>query len=393
MQLAPEHAAYLDGIDPRAMQTPSSAVLTREARRAALDRLYAAQLNVLLSVEARIEEMRDRGEDDGAEPEPEPAAKETPEDRANSYSMGVADFFRTCDDKIEWLIDGLIAKGTFTIIQGAPKSGKTFFAAWLTATIAQTRRVVFAEEEGAKEVLRDRLKPFLQPSPEQYNGRLRIIFRKRVRLDVETSVNALIEACYGADVLVLDPFAALHGKDENAASEMGPLLQEIQRIMSACPGLSVILIHHTKKGASWDKNDTSEAQSSESRGSGAMVGAADQMISIKAVPAKLRVANQVRFYVENTDTRMGAPFPKRLAAVDLTGGVGSLEWIEAETSAESAQQLLTRMCMVLQPAPVFIGQHKIREALHVKLDRIREAIYMGIDQGILVQSHAGVALK
>ena len=356
-----------------------------EARRRAQDAEIDAQ------AEARILRIVEKeSPPDDWEPT---VIKQSIEERALSYSMGVADFFATCDDKIEWLIEPLIAKGTFTIVQGAPKSGKTFFVSWLTAVIAKTKRCVFVEEEGAKEVLRDRLKPFLQPSPQEYNDTLRIIYRKRVRLDVDNSVQALIEACHGAAVLVLDPFAALHAANENDASEMGPILQQIQAIMSACPGLSVILIHHTKKGATWDKNDTTDAQSSDGRGSGSMAGAADQLINVKSVAAGKRVANEVRFYVENTDTRIGAPFEKRLASVSLDGGAGSLAWVQEESDEEKAADLLERIKLVLRPEPDYLGKAKIREAMRVKTARIQEAVLLGIDMGVLTQSSAGVALR
>lgn len=384
-----------DEIDPEWEQRKAE-LLAEEAREREIHRNYEAHrraqdAEIDAQAEARILRI--------VETEQPPAdwvpsvVKESPEARADSYSMGVADFFATCDDKIEWLIEPLIAKGTFTIVQGAPKSGKTFFVSWLTAVIAKDKRCVFVEEEGAKEVLRDRLKPFLQPSPRDYNNTLRIIYRKRVRLDVDDSVKALIEACHGASVLVLDPFAALHGKNENAAEEMGPILQQIQAIMSACPGLSVILIHHTKKGATWDKNDTSDAQSSDGRGSGSMAGAADQLINVKSVAAGKRVANEVRFYVENTDTRIGAPFEKRLAAVSLDGGAGSLAWIEEPGEEDKAAELLERIRLFLRPAPDFLGKTKIREGMRVKMNRIQEAVSMGVDMGIFVQSSAGVALK
>lgn len=354
-------------------------------------RFFITREGVLVACPAGHDSVQINEETDSLREVVETEAKAV--ETANAYSVGVADFFATCDEKIQWLCEPFIAKGTFTLIQGAPKSGKTFFASWLTATlVASGKKVVFVEEEGAKEMLRDRLAPFLQPDPRVFNDLLRIIFRKNVKLDVDTSVRALIEACAGADVLVLDPFASLHAADENDAAELTLVLQAIQRLITAIPGLSVILLHHTKKGATWDKSDSGAASSADARGSGATVGAADQIINVKAVAAGARVAGQVRCYVENTDTRIGAPFEKKLAAIKLDGGVGTLEWIEESSDEEQQDDLIERLRLILKPAPDYTGQKELRAALRVKLDRLRAAIFTGMERKIFVQTRHGVSL-
>ena len=322
-------------------------------------------------------DSREVGADDGVEAPPE-------------LTQGVADFFASCTERTEWLLEPFVAKGTFTVVLGAPKSGKTFFTAWMAAVIAAKVRVVFVEEEGAREVLRDRLSPFLQPDPRLYNDSLRIIYRRNVKLDSEASIRALVQACEGAACLVLDPFVALHSRDENDAGQMGPVLQAIQQIMSACPGLAVVLIHHTRKGGSWDKADSSDASSSDARGSGCLVGAADQIISIKSVAAAQRVANEVRFWVENPDTRIGPTFSKRLAAIDLTGGTGTLTWVD-DSPKDQREELLKRILEVVPSAPQSIGKHHVRAALRVKLERINEAVWIGMERGLLIQEHRGIS--
>src|SRR5207253_1113505 len=112
--------------------------------------------------------------------------------------------------------------------------------------------------------------------PRVFNEMLRIAYRKGVRLDSKESVDRVIGECKGCDVLVLDPFVALHARDENEQSQMGPVLQAIQRIMSET-GCAVVLVHHTRKGGSWNPSSRKPISSAEARGSGALPGAADQL--------------------------------------------------------------------------------------------------------------------
>src|SRR5207253_1581544 len=93
-------------------------------------------------------------------------------------------------------------------VGGAPKNGKTWFLGWLAGEIATPGKVVmFVEEEGAKETLRERLQPFTQPGASIY-----VSHRKGWKLDDERSVNQLIQElkATGAHVLILDPLNQLH---------------------------------------------------------------------------------------------------------------------------------------------------------------------------------------
>ena len=310
--------------------------------------------------------------------------------RSGPLAIGVADFFATCDPAIEWLVEPFIFRRGFSLVVGAPKSGKTWFVAWLSATAAAAgKRVVFVEEEGAAEVLRDRLSPFVQPDPKAFNDNLRVAFRKGVRLDDPAVVEALIAECKDVDVLVLDPFVSLHGKDENEQSEIGPVLRAIQQIISAT-GCAVVLVHHTRK-TDWDKGKKHGASSAEARGSGALVGSVDVVISLRSVPAKLRRPGEVRFFVENPDTRVGAPFGKRLAVLKLGVGVGTLEWEDIdEGEQENADGILRRALPSVSREPACISQEALRDAVGVGKHRLAEAVALGIARGDLKKLPKGL---
>jgi len=234
---------------------------------------------------------------------------------------------------------------------------------------------VFIEEEGSREALRDRLAPFL--GDDASGARLDIAWRKGVRLDDPASLSRLITACKGAALVVLDPLVELHGADENEQKEMGAVIRGINRLLSET-GAAVVILHHTKKGDSWDPGKKGSALSSDARGSGVLVGAVDTVFSVKSVPPSQRVPGELRFVVENPDTRIGEPVPRRLAAVKLTGGVGSLEWLEDPDRPQTGGELQERLVAALSPDPAHALPPKpLREMLHVKMDRLEAAITLG----------------
>src|SRR5205807_2090258 len=114
--------------------------------------------------------------------------------------------------------------------------------------------------------------------------------------------------------LILDPLNQLHGHMRQIGDVPAEAIQAVQRIIRET-GCAVILAHHTRKGESWNKNSNEEAQSADLAGSFAWAASADNIIQIKAVPVSERRPGEVRFYVENPDTRNGEPFAKRLALV------------------------------------------------------------------------------
>ena len=335
---------------------------------------------MLEALEARV--VRQPGEDDD---NPAPAIKVP-------MSVGVADFFATCKDSIEWLLEPYVCKGGFTLIQGAPKSGKTWLAAWITSKVAQNAKVLFVEEEGAAEVLRDRLKPFVGDG-KILNGNLLVAFRKRIKLDLTKSVDALIAEVKrtGAVLVVLDPFIALHSKREKESDEMAMVLDAVRQLITET-GCAVLLLHHTRKGDSWSKSSTADATSEDARGSGALVGDVDHVIAVRALAPARRKEGEVGFYVENPDTRLNAPFAKKLVTIQIA--TGSLSEFDAAAGADPearAVDLLARLLPLLPTPPASITRNKLRIALRVRKDAMLDAVDLGLKRGCIQDNITGIS--
>lgn len=331
--------------------------------------------------------VRTQGEDDGDD-RPVAAAKPP-------LSLGVADFFATCGKGTDWLLEPYVFKGGFTLLQGPPKSGKTWLAAWWAASCAaRGLPVLFVEEEGAREILRDRLQPFM-PKPEDFNATLRVSFRNRLRLDSRASVEKIVVDAvqHKAQVIFLDPFVALHAADEQDAGAVsrGPLAGV--RMLIALTGCAVVLLHHTRKGDSWNKTSGAEAQSSDARGSGALVGEVDHVLAVKGLPMAKRKDGEVGFILENPDTRVAAPFGKRTITIDTKTGESRMIEDGAKPQEQVIEELLERLVLALHRVPHWTPQASIRKALMVKKERLSEAVFLGVSRGIITtEVNKGIAL-
>lgn len=167
-----------------------------------------------------------------------------------------------CPPEHRWLVEDLWADGAVGIIGGEPKCGKSFLALDLVIAVAGgvpcLRRfrparqgpVLLYAAEDALHLVRTRLEGIghaagvtLADLP------VHVITATRLRLDLADD-RAQLQATVAAlrpILLVLDPFVRLHRIDENASSEVAPLLaylRDLQRRFA----LAVVLVHHARKG-------------------------------------------------------------------------------------------------------------------------------------------------
>jgi hypothetical protein len=168
-----------------------------------------------------------------------------------------------CPPERRWLIEDLWADQAVGIIGGEPKCGKSFLALDLLVAVASgapclrrftaIRRgpVLLYAAEDALHVVRTRLEGLCRATGVTLTDLpIHVITAPSLRLDLADDRHQLQTTI--ADLrpvlLVLDPFVRLHRIDENASSEVAPLLaylRELQRRFA----LAVVLVHHARKGA------------------------------------------------------------------------------------------------------------------------------------------------
>ncbi len=208
------------------------------------------------------------------------------------------DILAESNERIEWLVPGIIAPGVLAILSGDPKAGKSTFTAGMMAalvtggdflgyTLPKTQVEWLTEERPAT------LWPKRQQWPSLGKVKTLMIHERGGGSWPEEIAEAVDRAlASGARLLVVDTFAAwaqLVGDDEQSSGHvmaaMAPLL------LAASKGLAVLLIHHDRKSG----GDHGRAM----RGSGALAAAADIIVqltrSTAEQPARRRLSITGRF--------------------------------------------------------------------------------------------------
>jgi hypothetical protein len=162
-----------------------------------------------------------------------------------------------------WLVTGLWGDEAVGIIGGEPKCCKSFLALDLAVAVAagtpclrrfevpRPGRVLLYPAEDALHIVRHRLDGICAAAGRSLADLdVQVITAPSLRLDLETDRVRLDEtvARLKPRLLILDPFVRLHRIDENASSEVAPLLAFL-RDLQRRHAVSVAVVHHAKKGA------------------------------------------------------------------------------------------------------------------------------------------------
>ena len=204
--------------------------------------------------------------------------------KSSLRAMTLSELRAQCDDETTWLLSGLIARGSTTLITSQWKTGKTTLLTVLLARMARGgllagldvaagSAAVVSEEapvhwiERARKIgLGDHVfwfcRPFHgPPRPEEWNDLMGALADLRRR--------------HGVDLIAIDPLAAfLPGGSENDATAVLRMIASLQRLTEL--GAAVLLLHHPAKGK------RPEGQSA--RGSGALAAAVDVLVEITRLP-------------------------------------------------------------------------------------------------------------
>jgi len=173
----------------------------------------------------------------------------------------------------EPLIEGVLDRGTTTMLYGAPATGKSFVAlhwAWSIATgrawlghEVEAGRALYVAAEGVSG-LGERVRALRLAWPGEVEDRLQ--FRtSAVNLtnSAEVADIAATVAAREVDFVVLDTLARVAGDaEENSSTAMSGIVRAVDTIRAARPGCTVVLVHH-------------EGKSGDLRGSSAILGALD----------------------------------------------------------------------------------------------------------------------
>jgi hypothetical protein len=210
------------------------------------------------------------------------------------------------EEEIEYVIPGLIERGTKTILLGEPKTFKTWIALQMMHSLAmgtplmgmpewtpeEGGKSLLVEEEGSRQRLVQRVKSIFGDGRSESAN---FLHRQLVRLDDEESLEKLLKDVYEKtpDLLILDPYVNLHSQDENSAAGTQIVMDGLNKILALNSRLAIVLIHHTAK------------ERVTPRGSTVLWGAVDMQIHV----ARTKASNVIEMTVKGRDVVSESTLP------------------------------------------------------------------------------------
>jgi hypothetical protein len=297
-----------------------------------------------------------------------------------------------CPPERRWLIEDLWADQAVGIIGGEPKCGKSFLALDLLVAVASgapclrrfaaVRRgpVLLYAAEDALHVVRTRLEGLCRAAGVTLTDLpIHVITAPSLRLDLAEDRQQLQATI--ADrrpvLLVLDPFVRLHRVDENASSEVAPLLaylRELQRRFA----LAVVLVHHARKGAGTLRGGQALRGSSELHAWG------DSNLYLRRLDDRLLLSIEHRA----APSRTGLPL-----ALRGPDGAVALQLVDTTVRPRDAPPSpIARVEDVLRHSDRPLSLPELRQACHMRTASLCQALASLTAQGRLHKSAAGYQL-
>ncbi len=191
----------------------------------------------------------------------------------------------------EWLVEGIIPAKSLAILYGPPGVGKTFLALDIALSIASAEPwasrqtipgpVVYVVAEGVAG-LSKRLRAWAATRGiDEVSRFYSIADAPQLASTVDTTrliVDLREQVREPISLIVIDTMARCFvGGDENSAKDVGQLIANVDRLSKQL-GCTVLLVHHTTKSGESE------------RGSSALRGALETMISLDTVADDIRVS-------------------------------------------------------------------------------------------------------
>jgi KaiC/GvpD/RAD55 family RecA-like ATPase len=183
-------------------------------------------------------------------------------------------------EDVDWLVDGMFARGDAALIYGPGGVGKSWYTmslavavveghdSWLGMEIPEAvrgQRVMYVDQENPEDVFHRR---WFQLGYTPGNKLLRPLWYPGVRLDDQPEYLYEDVEAFEPVLLVVDSMSRIHTKNENSAEEMNPLMNDGILPIARNLKCSVLTIHHTPH------------DSQRARGSTTLGNAHDMTVSI-----------------------------------------------------------------------------------------------------------------
>lgn len=225
--------------------------------------------------------------------------------------MSGQDFVEESNIEIPYIVPGLIEQNTKVLIVGEPKTYKTWIAFQLVNSVVNCkpflgveqwtptipgRRALLVEEEGSSHRMGARLQ--LVTKGEGLD-RITVIHRQNILIDNPPEFLRLVDDIRLAkpDVLIFDPYVLIHTQDENSATGTAIVMTAFNKLLTLFPTMAIVIIHHSSK-----------ASPKSPRGSGALYGSVDELISVTRQESGIQLDLRGRDLIEGQTDKLSLFF-------------------------------------------------------------------------------------
>jgi hypothetical protein len=272
-----------------------------------------------------------------------------------------------------WLVEQLWCAKSVGVIGGAPKCAKTWLGLDMALSVAtgtpclgkytvpEPGPVLVYLAEDALPAVRERIDGMARHRGLDLDQvEIHVITTPVLRLDQDRDRTRLWETVrrLRPRLLVLDPLVRLHGIDENHAGDVAELLAYFRSLQRQL-GLSVLLVHHTRKNAA-DGVATGQGL----RGSGDIHAFGDSNLYLRRSEQHLILSNEHR--------AAPASSPVYLQLVATDAATTHLEVI-AEPADENGRGLEEQVLNLLAQGEL-LTRTRLRDALAVNNERLGKAL-------------------
>lgn len=296
-----------------------------------------------------------------------------------------------------WLVESLWSWRAVGVLGGPPKSAKTWLAVDLALSVASGTKaleaypvpkpgpVVFFAAEDAPARIRERFAAVATRRGVSLKALdLHLLDVPTLRLDDERDRSRLAQTIQNLHprLLVLDPLVRMHRSDENSATEISGLLSFLRRLERE-EEVAVLLVHHTRK----DGGSNSQPGLGL-RGSSDLWAFGDSNLYLRRTRGNL-----ILLSIEHRSAPSPAPVSIALVAEPQPHLEVATDPDEAQEALGGKDPLSQEILSELENSPTPLRLEELRARLHVRKQRIVEALRKLTESNLVQRSGEGFVQK
>jgi AAA domain len=280
-----------------------------------------------------------------------------------------------------WLAESLWARAGVGIIGGAPKCGKSWLGLDLAVSVAsgtpcldtfavpEPGPVLVYMAEDAASMVKQRLAGIAHHRGlDLATLPIGVITAPSIRLDLPRDQRRLAETvrAHASRLLLLDPFVRLHRINENQAGDVAAVLGYLRELQRA-HDLAVAVVHHARKNGA-------------ATGGQSLRGSSDFFAWVDTALSLRRQRQQLFLSAEHRAASPPEPVPLALVGTELDM---HLAVVAAQSGTEAQPRDLESAILeaIGRAGPTGIRRHSLRDALHVRNERLGETLTRLADAG------------